>query len=283
MKVALYGSRQQQPYTNEISALLRQLVLMGANVGLHRKLYIHLDELGVSLSGVSLMDGLFPDDVDVAISIGGDGTFLRTAAWVGSTGTSILGVNTGHLGYLSGLSFEQLLSDIEFYVSKDTPVESRTLIAVTRPQIRGVRYALNEVSVSKDDNASMISAYTMVNGRELAQYKADGLIVATPTGSTAYNLSVGGPIVEPTAPVWVLSPIAAHSLSMRPLVVNDNSVIDIRVDGRGHSFRLTLDGRSTTLPMGETVSLARAPFVINIVTCPGSEFPEPLRRKLMFN
>jgi NAD+ kinase len=149
--------------------------------------------------------------------------------------------------------------------------------------VRGWKYALNEVVMSKDDTAAIISAHAYLNGKELTTYKADGLIVATPTGSTAYNLSVGGPILQPTAPVWVVSPIAAHSLGMRPLVVDDNSQMEIEVTGRGHTFRLTIDGRSTTVPFDMIVKLRKAPFSTKIVKLNGTEFQDVLRNKLMFN
>ncbi len=283
MRISIYGSRRQQAYCEQINSLLRLLVLNGHEVFLASKLYCHLDELGLSLSGLVCADRDLPIGTDLVISIGGDGTFLRTAAWVGDREIPILGVNTGHLGYLAGVSLDELLVNVDKYISTSMATESRTLIEVVSNEVRGSRYALNEVTIAKEDTASIISAMTKIDGRELADYRADGLIVATPTGSTAYNLSVGGPIIEPSAPVFVLSPIAAHSLSMRPMVVNDRSQIEVHVTGRGHSFRLTLDGRSTTMPMGTNVLLRRAPFVTRIVRCEATDFPQPLRRKLMFN
>ncbi len=187
--------------------------------------------MGLSLSGLVCADRDLPIGTDLVISIGGDGTFLRTAAWVGDREIPILGVNTGHLGYLAGVSLDELLVNVDKYISTSMATESRTLIEVVSNEVRGSRYALNEVTIAKEDTASIISAMTKIDGRELADYRADGLIVATPTGSTAYNLSVGGPIIEPSAPVFVLSPIAAHSLSMRPMVVNDRSQIEVHVTG----------------------------------------------------
>ena len=283
MKIAIYGSRHQQAYVSEIQSLLRRLVLSGHEVMLATKLYTHLQDLGVALSGIGCAGDSLPEGTGMAISIGGDGTFLRTASWVGESEVPVLGVNTGHLGYLAGVSLEELLGNIDRFIVAEPDTESRTLIEVVSPPVKGWRYALNEVTIAKEESASMVSAMTYIDGRRLAEYRADGLIVSTPTGSTAYNLSVGGPIVEPSAPVFVISPIAAHSLSLRPMVVNDRSVLDIRVEGRAHSFRLTVDGRSTTLPMGSEVCLRRAPFVTKIVRCEATDFPEPLRRKLMFN
>jgi len=283
MKIAIYGSRRQQPYARQLLSLIRRMVLCGYIVVMHRKLYSHLLDLGVRLEGVVVANDEFPQDADMALSIGGDGTFLRTAAWTGMAQVPILGVNTGHLGYLAGVSLEQLADDMDTYLVESPAYTERTLIEVSGTQMPSWCYALNEVAISKDETASMIVAKTAINGSPLADYKADGLIVSTPTGSTAYNLSVGGPIVEPSAPVWVISPIAAHSLSMRPMVVNDASVIDIVVEGRSHSFRLSIDGRSVSRPVGSSLRLRRAGFVTRIVKTPDGEFPEPLRRKLMFN
>lgn len=283
MIIAINGSRRQQPYAEQIKRLLRELVLMGHEVYMSAKLYNHLGELGLKLSGVACADGDLPTGTGMAISIGGDGTFLRTASWVGDMEVPILGVNTGHLGYLAGVSLEGLIEELDRYICPEAETEDRTLVEVVCPEVHGWRFALNEMTIAKEDSASMVSALTYIDGRELADYRADGLIVATPTGSTAYNLSVGGPIVEPSAPVFVVSPIAAHSLTLRPMVVNDRSEIAVHVTGRGHSFRLSLDGRSTTLPMGTDVLLRRAAFVTRIVRCPATDFPEPLRRKLMFN
>lgn len=286
MRIAIYGSRRQLPYKDSIQSLLRRLSLAGAEIYMAHKLYTHLaGDLALNLSAVTLAGSDFRSlpHIDMALSIGGDGTFLRTAAWVADTGTPILGINTGHLGYLAPLPVADAPAFVGNILAGNYTVEHRSLLQVTEPATRGWHCALNEVVLAKDDSASLITAETLLDSRPLATYKADGLIIATPTGSTAYNLSAGGPIIQPTAPVWVLSPIAAHSLGMRPLVVSDDTVLRITVSGRGHTFRLTLDGRSTTLPMGTQVTVRRAPFTTGVVQPLGTGFPAVLRTKLMFN
>lgn len=286
MRIAIYGSRRQLPYKDSIQSLLRRLSLAGAEIYMAHKLYTHLaGDLALNLSAVTLAGADFRSlpHIDMALSIGGDGTFLRTAAWVADTGTPILGINTGHLGYLAPLPVADAPAFVDNILAGNYTVEHRSLLQVTEPATRGWHCALNEVVLAKDDSASLITAETLLDSRPLATYKADGLIIATPTGSTAYNLSAGGPIIQPTAPVWVLSPIAAHSLGMRPLVVSDDTVLRITVSGRGHTFRLTLDGRSTTLPMGTQVTVRRAPFTTGVVQPLGTGFPAVLRTKLMFN
>ena len=286
MRIAIYGSRRQLPYKDSIQSLLRRLSLAGAEIYMAHKLYTHLaGDLALNLSAVTLAGSDFRSlpHIDMALSIGGDGTFLRPAAWVADTGTPILGINTGHLGYLAPLPVADAPAFVDNILAGNYTVEHRSLLQVTEPATRGWHCALNEVVLAKDDSASLITAETLLDSRPLATYKADGLIIATPTGSTAYNLSAGGPIIQPTAPVWVLSPIAAHSLGMRPLVVSDDTVLRITVSGRGHTFRLTLDGRSTTLPMGTQVTVRRAPFTTGVVQPLGTGFPAVLRTKLMFN
>ena len=286
MRIAIYGSRRQLPYKDSIQSLLRRLSLAGAEIYMAHKLYTHLaGDLALNLSAVTLAGSDFRSlpHIDMALSIGGDGTFLRTAAWVADTGTPILGINTGHLGYLAPLPVADAPAFVDNILAGNYTVEHRSLLQVTEPATRGWHCALNEVVLAKDDSASLITAETLLDSRPLATYKADGLIIATPTGSTAYNLSAGGPLIQPPAPVRALSPIAAHSLGMRPLVVSDDTVLRITVSGRGHTFRLTLDGRSTTLPMGTQVTVRRAPFTTGVVQPLGTGFPAVLRTKLMFN
>ena len=285
MLIAIYGSRRQTPHAPQLQTLLHALAVGGAGIAMHPKLYEHLSgELGMSLPGVAVADPYrSPAEADLALSIGGDGTFLRTAAWVAETGTPILGINTGNLGYLSALGIDEAVAHNDFILEGDYIVEPRTLLHVQADGLRGWPYALNEAVVAKEDSASMITASATVGGRALTDYRADGLIVSTPTGSTAYNLSAGGPIVQPSAPCWVITPICAHSLGMRPLVISDDMEISLKVTGRCKAFRLSLDGRSVALPQGTTVTMRRAGFRTNIVQLRCNEFPAVLRSKLMFN
>ncbi|MDE6135419.1 MAG: NAD(+)/NADH kinase, partial [Muribaculaceae bacterium] len=230
MKIAIYGSRRQQPIVGTVSRFLDDLRGRSVEVVMHRKLYDHLRELvPEAVDGfVSPVDG---DDftADLAVSLGGDGTFLRTAVWVGQKQIPIVGVNTGHLGYLAALSVDQLPSLLDFISSDRLRIESRSMLQVTAPELPAgfSPLALNEVAVAKDQNASMIIADVSIGSQPLTEYRADGLLMCTSTGSTAYNLSVGGPIVDPTLEVWVLSPVAAHSLSMRPLVIGSDRPVTI--------------------------------------------------------
>ena len=220
----------------------------------------------------------------IALSIGGDGTFLRTAQRVGEKEIPILGINTGHLGYLADVTVNEANDKLQNLLDGKYHVESRTMIAVTSPDAKLDlwRYALNEVAILKEDTSSMIEMEATVDDSHLATYLADGLIVSTPTGSTGYNLSVGGPIVAPSAPVWAISPVAAHSLTMRPLIVADDSVISVTTRSRSETYRISLDGRSQTLPVGTTIEMRRAPFVTRVIQRLDHRFTDTLRSKLLW-
>ena len=285
MKIAIYGSRRQQPYIELIEQFLTAMTAAGHKAVMHAKLFNHLQTLlpPQALQCVSRVVESTRFEADFAISLGGDGSFLRTAAWVADKQIPIIGVNTGHLGFLASLSVEDLPSLPALMADESNfDIESRSLLQIDCPGLRGWPYALNEATITKSESCSIISIQAAINGVDLADYRADGLIIATPTGSTAYNLSVGGPIVEPTAPVWILSPIAAHSLSMRPLVVGDSSLLQFHCAGRGDTYRLTLDGRTTTLSIDTPVTMRRAPFAIKVVRMRSHNFAQTLRTKLQW-
>ncbi len=281
MTIAIYGSRSQDENKAAIAAFIGFFRSRGVDVLMHHRLYTTLMEMiPEAMEGVErVFDGL-DFSADVVVSFGGDGTFLRSAMWVGDKGIPILGVNTGHLGYLTTARVADLADVAEELMQDRYFVERRSLIEVVSPRLRTWPYALNEVVVNKYETSSMVLCDTQIDGRPLASYRADGLIVSTPTGSTAYSLSVGGPLIQPSVPVWVLSPIAAHSLSLRPLVVSDDQHISITVDSRASGFRLTLDGRTGTFPVGTTVELRKASFCVNVICREGYEFPTALRTKL---
>ena len=282
-RIAVYGSRRQEPGATGLRELILGFVMDNIRVYIHEKLFDHLTrELGMSISGTERVFDC-PEEIDAILSIGGDGTFLRTVAWSQNVIAPILGINTGHLGYLTAISLEQALAHPEVITELDFRHEHLSMLYAEADGIIGSPLALNEVVIAKEDSASMLTVSAYVNGELLADYKADGLIIATPTGSTAYNLSVGGPIVEPTAPVWVLSPIAAHSLTLRPIIVGDDSKLEIKVSGRGSRFRLVLDGRATSMPLTSPVTIRRAQHRVDVLQCRDRSFARIINDKLRFN
>lgn len=288
MKVALYGSRHQDAHVNDIARLVINLVENGDTMVIHRKLYDYLvSNLGDNFARATASATVTSEPgftADVALSIGGDGTFLRTAQWVADSEIPIIGVNTGHLGFLAPFTIAEASQAIITHRLKGYEIENRSLLRVDLigGSLDTWPYAINEVAILKKDTASMISIDACIDRAPLADYLCDGLIVSTPTGSTGYNLSVGGPIVQPRSPSFILSPVAAHSLSMRPLVVDDSSLLTLKVSSRTPSFRISLDGRSVNLPCGTDIYLSRAPFVVKTVCLPGHNFFDTLRRKLLW-
>lgn len=284
MRIAVFGNRYQEAHIEELSTLFDLMSRHNVWVEMEESFYNYL--CSVLTSPPEVNDLIKGDDFNaaIALSIGGDGTFLRTAQRVGEKEIPILGINTGHLGYLADVTVDEANDKLQNLLDGKYHVESRTMIAVTSPDARLDlwRYALNEVAILKEDTSSMIEMEAIVDDSHLATYLADGLIVSTPTGSTGYNLSVGGPIVAPSAPVWAISPVAAHSLTMRPLIVADDSVISVTTRSRSETYRISLDGRSQTLPVGTTIEMRRAPFVTRVIQRLDHRFTDTLRSKLLW-
>lgn len=284
MRIAIFGNEYQGAYIDLLDKFFRSLADYNVWIEMEESFYQYLCR---TLPTPPAVNDLIKDEdfsAALALSIGGDGTFLHTAQWVGSKRIPILGINTGHLGYLADVQVNEVDTLINDILAERYKIEERSLIearCVEEP-IGTWPYALNEVAILKQDTASMMSINTAITGIELATYKADGLIISTPTGSTGYNLAVGGPIIEPLTPCWVISPIAAHSLTMRPLVINDNSLLSIITTSRSNSYRLSLDGRSVTLQQGTTVVLKKAPFTTMVVQRLDHHFSDTLRSKLLW-
>ena len=222
----------------------------------------------------------------MAISVGGDGTFLRTSSIVGSSGIPVLGINTGRLGFLAAINFADVEDTFDEIVNGQYKTEERTLLKLTSDESStpfGYNiYALNEVAILKQDTASMLSIHAYINNEYLTSYQADGLVIATPTGSTAYSLSVGGSILSPTTPSIILSAVAPHNLTSRPLVVDDNSVISLKVESRSRTFLVSLDGQSQVFNENIGIEIRKADHRLKIVKRIGHTFYETLRDKLMW-
>ncbi|MBN2765541.1 MAG: NAD kinase [Paludibacteraceae bacterium] len=223
-------------------------------------------------------------EADLALSIGGDGTFLNTAARVGDKGIPVLGINTGRLGFLADVATENIIPALREVLTGNYHTEERTLLQVETSDGTSFEnpFALNEISVLKQDSSSMISINAHLNSEAIHTYQADGLLISTPTGSTAYSLSVGGPIVVPQAQNFLLSPVASHSLNVRPLIVPDDWVIDLEVKSRSKCYQLSIDGRSVILNDNIKLRITKAPYTIKIVKVLNQTFFTTLKNKLMW-
>nr|MBP7473168.1 NAD kinase [Prevotella sp.] len=224
------------------------------------------------------------DNADYVISMGGDGTFLKSAGKVGDRGIPIIGVNMGRLGFLADVLPGEIEETLKNVLAGDYAIEQHTVIMIecNGQQITGNPFALNDIAVLKRDSASMISIRTYVNGEFLVNYQADGLIISTPTGSTAYSLSNGGPIIIPQSGSICITPVAPHSLNIRPIVINDTSEITMDVESRSHNFLVAIDGRSEKVSEGVRLSVKKAPYTIKIVKQKNQRYFSTLREKLMW-
>jgi NAD+ kinase len=226
----------------------------------------------------------FKSGIDLAFSIGGDGTFIKTVSYIRESGVPILGINSGRLGFLASISPDQMEETMDRVRDKKFVYQKRSLLRVeTEKEIFGEdNIALNEVTLHKKDTASMITVHASLDGNYLNSYWADGLIVATPTGSTAYSLSCGGPIVTPGCQVHILTPIAPHNLNVRPMVVPDHMPIKLSIEGRERKYLISLDSNSKSIPQGAEVLIHKAEFMINVIKFEDTTFLDNIRNKMLW-
>jgi len=277
LRFALFGNIYQTKKSAAIQKVLSCLSEFRAEVMVDQEYYDFLkndQQLDVPATKVFTGDDF---EADFAISMGGDGTFLQTANRVGRKQIPILGVNMGRLGFLADVAPTDIESCLRSLAEEDYAVESRAVIEVASGM-----YALNDVAILKRDSASMISIRVHINEEYLTTYQADGLIISTPTGSTAYSLSNGGPIIVPGTGVLLMTAVAPHSLNIRPIVIPDSAEITLDVESRSHSFLVAVDGRSEKCKEGTRITLRRAPYNIRVVKRSGMQYFSTLREKMMW-
>ena len=284
MKVGIFGSQYQQEKQSIIRRVFSKLTSLEAEIYVDTLFHDYLlDAFGFEPPINGLLTGdIF--DLDVAISLGGDGTFLRTAARVNRQNIPILGINTGRLGFLADVGSTDVEDTLEELFKHYYKVEERILLRLETESraYKGYNYALNEVAVLKRDTSSMITIHTSLNGEYLTSYQADGLVIATPTGSTAYSMSVNGPIILPQDNSIVLSPVAPHSLNVRPLVIPNDFEITLGVESRNRTFLISLDGRSEIFPAGIQLKVSKADYTTKVTKRYDHSFYETLQKKLMW-
>ncbi len=288
MKIAIYG----QYYKNDTKPIIRDIFsFLNKN---EVDLYVEANFLKIlyekeivkkeykTYSCYKDLDKTF----DLLISIGGDGTILRATTYVRNSGIPILGINAGRLGFLAKVQKDNITSFMQMVLEKKYTLSQRTLLKIDcSPKNNAVResnFALNEVSVNRKDTTSMITIETHLNDEYLTSYWADGLIVSTPTGSTGYSLSCGGPVLTPQVKSFVITPIAPHNLNARPLVVTDDTLIKLKVSGREPKFLISLDSRIIALTNETVITIKKSPFKINMVEISEESFLKTLRSKLLW-
>ena len=284
MRFALFGNTHETCKSVHAEQLFAILSGYGDEVYVDRDFYHFLCEAQCfAFEPAGIIDNLESLDIDMAISLGGDGTFLKAARYVGATGIPIVGINIGRLGFLADVSANEMeLFFAQLHEGHYTVRERSLIELIIGDDAEHPSYALNEITVSKHDSSSMIAVHTTVGDEHLATYMGDGLIIATPTGSTAYSLSAGGPIIYPQADVFVLTAVAPHSLGVRPIVIPDDKTISLSMESRSGSFLVAVDGISQSYPEHTTLTLRKAKHTIRVVKKEGNTFFHTLHEKMMW-
>ena len=287
MKVAIYGQTYQDNAVEYVIELLDELQKINASIAIEKEFYSLLSE-SQNIASYDTYDETIGLDstFDMFVSFGGDGTILRATTYVRDLGIPIVGVNTGRLGFLSTFKKEDVRKVITEFKEGSYTIVERSLVEVSAskpiPEFVEMNFALNEVTVSRKDTTSMITVETYLNDEYLTSYWADGLIISTPTGSTGYSLSCGGPVIVPTAKSLVLTPIAPHNLNARPLVISDDTVIRLKVSGREENHLVSLDSRIASIENGREIQIKKAAFTIKMIEYTSESFLKTLRNKLLW-
>lgn len=282
-KVAIFGSVRKDGFGRALKELFT--VLNSKSVEIYLDAEVNGFIVGNSIQDLPAFSLLKKEDypsIDLALSLGGDGTFLRTAYKIGEAGVPILGINLGNLGFLVDVPGDEISAAINEIFSTGFTVEERSLLSLERSDNGLKSVALNEIAVLKQDTSSMIRVHTIINGEYLCTYRADGLIISTPTGSTAYALSVGASIMMPENKSFMLSPVAPHSLNLRPVIVPDNWKIELEVESRTNHFLVSLDGRSSLCTNNVRLSIEKAPYSVKVAKRLNHTYFNTLREKLMW-
>jgi NAD+ kinase len=288
MKIAIYG----QFYQNSTEPIIRDIFQFFTQKKVELVVehdFLHLlnekellDESFATFCSHSDLDASF----DMLLSIGGDGTILRAITLVRDSGIPVLGINAGRLGFLASVQKENITDFLQLVIDKKYRISKRSLLSLScnppNAAIDSLNFAMNEISVSRKDTTSMITIETHLNDEYLNSYWADGLIIATPTGSTGYSMSCGGPILTPEVTSLVITPIAPHNLNARPLVIPDNTKIKLKVSGREDNYLVSLDSRIASVPNAAELTIEKTNFQINMVEIPHETFLKTLRNKLMW-
>lgn len=283
MRIAIHGRDPQHKTTRFIEKIVDILLAHKADILVSEKFLHSLRSPKLKkLKLKSFTHKVNLSKVDFFLSIGGDGTLLESVTYVGRSGVPILGVNTGRLGFLATTNREDIEQALDDLFSGNFKIDQRILLRLesSEPIFEGMSFALNDFTIMKSDSSSMITVHVDVDGQLLNSYWADGIIVATPTGSTGYSLSCGGPLVYPQSDSFVITPVSPHTLTARPIVLSDSSEISFRIEGRSKKFLVSLDSRYQAVDAEIRLTIRKEKFSIRLVMLPGSSYFNTLRQKL---
>jgi len=287
MKIAVYGPLYNERSKSTIKILIEYLKNRSVDVFFEKDFYesvLKISNIDIESFRCDTFKSL-DNSFDLLISIGGDGTILRAITYVKDLNIPIVGINTGRLGFLATIPMNTVEKALDEIFEGNYRISKRSLLAITVGEGEAVfdlNFALNEITVSRKNTTSMISVETWLDDEYLTFYWADGLIVSTPTGSTGYSLSCGGPVIMPESDSFVLTPIAPHNLNARPLVISSNKIIKLKVSGREDEHLVSLDSRIKTLPNNTTITIQKAPFNMHMIELKDERFIETLRKKLLW-
>lgn len=287
MKIAVYGPLYNERSKSTIKILIEYLKNRSVDVFFEKDFYesvLKISNIDIESFRCDTFKSL-DNSFDLLISIGGDGTILRAITYVKDLNIPIVGINTGRLGFLATIPMNTVEKALDEIFEGNYRTSKRSLLAITVGEGEAVfdlNFALNEITVSRKNTTSMISVETWLDDEYLTSYWADGLIVSTPTGSTGYSLSCGGPVIMPESDSLVLTPIAPHNLNARPLVISSNKIIKLKVSGREDEHLVSLDSRIKTLPNNTTITIQKAPFNVHMIELKDERFIETLRKKLLW-
>lgn len=284
MRIAIYSRGIENNQLKDIGLLINELIKHGAEPVFFQDFFNQFYS-SVELSGNYSTFNCSEDmdsSIDCLISLGGDGTMLDTVTLVKDTGIPVLGINYGRLGFLANIGQEEISTAIEALVERKYVLDKRTLLHMDAnlPLFGDVPYALNEFTLHKSDTSPMIKIHTYLNGEFLNTYWADGLIVATPTGSTGYSLSCNGPVVFPDSASFVITPVSPHNLNIRPIIVPDNTIVSFEVEGRTDNFLCSLDSRRELVTKEVQIAVRKEEFGLNLIRLNENNFLQTLRNKL---
>lgn len=285
MKIAIYGRLFNESAITYVQQLFDCLEEYQVELVIYSAFHVYLNSR-VKLPKNAHLFTSHEELVDVKylISVGGDGTLLDTVTLVRDSGIPIVGINMGRLGFLASIAKQEIKTAVDSLMRGHFTIDKRSLIRVESdiPLFNGVNYGLNEVTIHKKDTSSMIIVHAYLNGEFLNSYWADGLILATPTGSTGYSLSCGGPIIFPNSENFVITPISPHNLNVRPIIISDNQVITFEVEGRSAHYLATLDSRTETLETNIQLAVRKESFELNLIRLSTENYLGTLRNKLMW-
>ncbi|MDP2060936.1 MAG: NAD kinase [Flavobacteriaceae bacterium] len=288
MKIAIFGYVKHPEMMASLASVLDSIYARQLKPILEKELYAEALSSGLDVANLQTFSSAedLDDSFDLFLSIGGDGTFLRSVNFVRDSGIPVLGLNIGRLGFLANVQKENFGQALECLLNSRYAISKRSLILLESDlpceETPKQQIALNEITLSRRNTTSMITIETWLNDEYLNAYWADGLIISTPTGSTGYSLSCGGPVISPETQALVLTPIAPHNLNARPLIIPDNVTVKLKVSGREPNYLVSLDANLITFANETTLTLKKAPFHINMIELQGESFYKTLRKKLLW-